>query len=540
MTVPMPGGGRSALLWAVLLLAMVAETGALIESGATILSKPQPWQHLSRFSFSGGEQGTISGTITRIARNENHRGSHAGVYLYCEFELEKIRSLREDLNLKVGSLEECDELTSPGIWLTHSDLTPNSNGEAEFSLTVPIAPKERVCIVALADCSLARTKLNEGAHKDPHLLHAFTSKQGFADMALHFVTNNQGVMPPIAGLGIIGFIPGIVSGMLSTQHSESVLNLASRFMSQKFKDSMGWSPHGYWLHFENGGSHLPAEEAWLPAMYFVLTIALLCYVPIYRGMIRQHQLVGKSRDHITLWVTLLLACQIFHVASEEIHLLSIQFTGEPIKTLDWLSHMCMWVAQFGVAGLLVMLSWGWTLTPRHLKIDFMRSKSLCGIGPAGTLAILGSIEGLLALNAKVFKHAGFGLHHDFESWPGMLVVVFRLLVLVLLRVGISQQIAESVEASKQSGAQDESQLREFLRKLGFYGALFMLALPLSVACAGLVAPAWRHRVISMMAAATQSIAIVSITRLLYGRSLYFKLAGAALQDSGAAAMWHVA
>jgi hypothetical protein len=46
-----------------------------------------------------------------------------------------------------------------------------------------------------------------------------------------------------------------------------------------------------------------------------------------------------------------------------------------------------------------------------------------------------------------------------------------------------------------------------------------------------------------MAAATQSIALVWITRLLYGRSLYFKLAGAALQDSGAdgsGAMWHVA
>ena len=72
---------------------------------------------------------------------------------------------------------------------------------------------------------------------------------------------------------------------------------------------------------------------------------------------------------------------------------------------------------------------------------------------------------------------------------------------------------------------------------------FMLALPISVALASLVAPAWRHRVMLLMATATQSIALVWITRLLYGRSLHFKLAGAALQDSGAdgsAAMWHVA
>ena len=61
----------------------------------------------------------------------------------------------------------------------------------------------------------------------------------------------------------------------------------------------------------------------------------------------------------------------------------------------------------------------------------------------------------------------------------------------------------------------------------------MVALPLSVALAAMVPPAWRHRVISLASAATQSIALVSITRLLYGRSLYFKLASSALRDSGA-------
>lgn len=535
--------GGSALLFALLkLLLLLGDAAALIETGATVLTKLQPWQHLSRFSFTGGEQGTISGTVTRV------EGTNAGVYLYCEFELEKIHSLQYDLNLTIGSFEECDELTSPGIYLAKQDLTPElDGGDAKFALTVPVTPKERVCIVALAECQLARTMTNAEVLKDPSVFQAFQSKQGFVDMVLHYVTYHQGFMslPPLGGLGLIGFVPGIISGLLSTAHSEQVLNLVGLYMSPQFKKSMRWSPHGYQLHFENGGSHLPAEEAWLPEMYLFLTVALLCYIPIYRGMIKRHQLVGKSRDYITTWVTLVLACQIFHVASEEIHLLSIQFTGEAIRTLDWLSHMCMWVAQFGMAGLLVMLSWGWTLTPRNLKIEtlFMRSKSLCGIGPVGTLAFLGAIEALLALNAKVFKHAGFGLHHDFESWPGMLLVVFRLVVLVLLRVGIRRQIAESINASKQPGAQDEGQLREFLQKLGFHGALFMLALPVSVAVASLVAPAWRHRVISLMAAATQSIALVWITRLLYGRSLYFKLAGAALQDSGEdgnGAMWHVA
>ena len=60
---------------------------------------------------------------------------------------------------------------------------------------------------------------------------------------------------------------------------------------------------------------------------------------------------------------------------------------------------------------------------------------------------------------------------------------------------------------------------QFLAKLGYYGSLFMLALPLAVCLAALTPPAWRHRVISVVVVGAQSLAIVSITKLLYGRSL---------------------
>lgn len=106
------------------------------------------------------------------------------------------------------------------------------------------------------------------------------------------------------------------------------------------------------------------------------------------------------------------ACQIVSVACEEIHLLSIQWTGAGFMSCDWMSHMCSWAAQFLLAALLVLLSWGWTLTPSSLSVgNFIGGKSLCGIGPGGMMIILGCIELLLALNAKIFRHAGFGLHH---------------------------------------------------------------------------------------------------------------------------------
>ena len=51
------------------------------------------------------------------------------------------------------------------------------------------------------------------------------------------------------------------------------------------------------------------------------------------------------------------------------------------------------------------------------------------------MIILGAVEGLLALNAKIFRHAGYGIHHDYESWPGLLVVVLRLALAALLWLG---------------------------------------------------------------------------------------------------------
>ena len=40
-------------------------------------------------------------------------------------ELEKIRSLRENSEQQIGSLQECEELTSPGIYLSKAELTPD-------------------------------------------------------------------------------------------------------------------------------------------------------------------------------------------------------------------------------------------------------------------------------------------------------------------------------------------------------------------------------------------------------------------------------
>lgn len=301
---------RLAAPLALALAVLAAPARALVESGGTVLTRAAPWAHLSRFSFSGGAQGKISGTITRVDPLLEPLRSVASVYLYCEFELEKVESLREDLKLEVGSKEECEQLTAAGIYLRTAALEPDAEtGVAAFTLEVPVVPDERVCTVALADCSLAAGVRDLGVdlvHSDVANLFSSRGRKGLMDKFLHWITAHQGVMPPLMGLGVFGMLPGLVSGLVSMANADRVLAFSGHFMSAEFKKKINWSPHGYELLFENGDSHLPAEEAWLPQMYLVLTLTLMAYVPVYRSMVKRHQLVGKSRDHITTWVTALL------------------------------------------------------------------------------------------------------------------------------------------------------------------------------------------------------------------------------------------
>ena len=62
--------------------------------------------------------------------------------------------------------------------------------------------------------------------------------------------------------------------------------------------------------------------------------------------------------------------------------------------MDFAAHAAGWVGHFVLAGLLVMLAWGWTLTPagRDLeKTSFTAEKILC-LGPGVWLLIGAGFE----------------------------------------------------------------------------------------------------------------------------------------------------
>ncbi len=279
----MPHAALARLLCLLLLSARAAGT---VEDGAVALTALHPWQHIGRFSFAAGDGGIVDGAVTGVAP-----GSARSVYFYCEREWEKLATIRAPGTLPPAA--ECEAVTAPGAYLASAALAPNEDGVAQFALTLPHRDRETVCSVALADCSIGLVK---GGDSDSML-----GSISWKDTFLHASVSHQGIVPPIMGLGVFGLVPGLVSGFLSMAESEHVLAWSSSYMTAAFKQQLQWSPHGYTLHFENDGSHLPAEEAGMTTLHGVLTLGLLAFVPLYYRMVKNHQLVGNSRDVITIW-----------------------------------------------------------------------------------------------------------------------------------------------------------------------------------------------------------------------------------------------
>ena len=211
---------------------------------------------------------------------------------------------------------------------------------------------------------------------------------------------------------------------------------------------------------------------------------------------------------MVLWLTLTLLCQLVGVASEFAHLWSVQSTGRSMILMDWLSHIAQWAAQFGAGALLVLLGWGWTLSPDQTvlgrfiydnpgpggqsdKVCACCKREMGALGPASALIVLGTLEATLALNAKAYAR-GVNVHHDYEAWPGKLVVALRVLCAALFGMGVHRQrkrlaAADAADAgannatalSSMSVAQQQ-QLRAFLTRLALAGLAFLFALPAAV------------------------------------------------------------
>lgn len=102
--------------------------------------------------------------------------------------------------------------------------------------------------------------------------------------------------------------------------------MTDTLLSAEARRFLGWEIYTYEIHFENGGSHLPAEEAGMPMMYTCLLVALVAFIPIYYRLVRNHQLVGGEAMG-ALSLSSLFKCKLSGVSSVRCNMDSLFYLG---------------------------------------------------------------------------------------------------------------------------------------------------------------------------------------------------------------------
>ena len=115
------------------------------------------------------------------------------------------------------------------------------------------------------------------------------------------------------------------------------------------------------------------------------------------------------------------------------------------------------VAEGIIATMLISIAWGWTIV--HLK-------------PSQYYVIIGVVSCLinvvsLIISSLTEEHEQ--LHHIYDTVPGLIVLILRIVLFVIFLVGISSSLRKS-----------SGKMMHFIRKLAWVGGTYLISWPLTV------------------------------------------------------------
>jgi len=285
--------------------------------------------------------------------------------------------------------------------------------------------------------------------------------------------------------------------------------------------------------------HLPADEYGLPKLYLGTAILLIIFAGYAITLITQMRKENGGKTHLVVWMLALAYVMLLaSLTFELLHLQVYKLNGIGIWVFDLMSEFCDGVSQLVVAFVLICLASGWTLV--EYEDDAVRKNSVGSLlrhpenmargANIVVLAIVGIIVTTTVLQVlNKLSDEDFTKFHDYESIPGMLLVVVHIVLGVFFSFSlISTLRAQSKLRSGQSGG---DKLVLFLRRLLFFGALWFLCFPLCVMLAGTLAHYNRHRFVSGAVLLVQTICLLSMThQFTSSHSQYYKLS--TLADTG--------
>jgi hypothetical protein len=290
------------------------------------------------------------------------------------------------------------------------------------------------------------------------------------------------------------------------------------------------------VYNEPGNNHLPADETGMSILYLSNTIFSVCGLILSVYAISKEARETGSLHLISIMLLLAILLSISSTVFEIFHLSKYTDDGIGSNFSDTMAAVTGSMFDFVVTFLLLSVSCGWTLTaslPMNLSSLGFTNKTRAAKGlfylinlqlrkpsklmsnfnlASSVLVILFLFHLALVICGRSYGDE-FDTFHDFEHFPGKVLMLFRI------ACGVFFLFASTKTIKLQGGVGD---MASFLLKFRIMGMLWFLSLPFGVFFAPLFAEYLRHWWITAITMILQCFAIGSLLYLLagHGISLY--------------------
>ena len=322
--------------------------------------------------------------------------------------------------------------------------------------------------------------------------------------------------------------------------------------------------------------HLPSDEWGL--LTFNLFAALLLSA-LFAWLLLK--CLSEYQKHKQIHVFVLIvggayALQILSLVCEACHLIVYNWNGRGLRwrhtffALDFVSEIAQGTSEHLVALLLIFLGCGWTTMNLHDLVQSVSTSAASkptAIGSGGkdmdlisacVQAVKGVIQSpkvrrLVRMTAKqlgspvknIFNqvslggvfvvfltfvnltlemlgrqyHDEFSQFHDHEHWPGKCILLVRVALWLTFITGAFMTY---------SGCKKQSELRKSMKNIALFGSIWLLAFPVSVVIAEMMAPRWRHRFVYTSSVLLQLIALQYLVYLCFFSRSFTKISSIAV------------
>ena len=197
-------------------------------------------------------------------------------------------------------------------------------------------------------------------------------------------------------------------------------------------------------------------------------------------------------DYPLVFVTLAIFLQMCALVCEIIHLDMYSSNGMGSFVFSLLNNVLSLFSQFLFTGLLILISWGWTI-----NFDGLESLN-CFLPFSGFIAIC---QIMFSIISKISDDESYKFH-EYENWAGYSILILRVALFLYFVKGLYFSFLEARDT-----------IRRFIVKLGLYGSVYFLAIPVIVVITTIVAPYCRHKVVVIGSLSLQILGMIFMTVL---------------------------